>query len=92
MFATIRPISPKIASRWFASSVDYRRTSTGGAAHLDTFDFQAEAFYLKGGYEMFGILDDCPPGHKRFFLRKTLVTTPAKTLNPSSTSRLGAAA
>jgi GNAT superfamily N-acetyltransferase len=38
--------------------------------HLDTFDFQAKDFYLKNGYEIFGELDDCPPGHKRFYLKK----------------------
>jgi GNAT superfamily N-acetyltransferase len=41
-------------------------------AHLDTFDFQGKEFYLKNGYTIFGILDDCPKGHKRFFLRKDL--------------------
>ncbi|KTD48056.1 GNAT family acetyltransferase [Legionella rubrilucens] len=41
-------------------------------AHLDTFDFQAKDFYLKHGYEVFGILDDCPQGHKRYYMRKIL--------------------
>lgn len=41
-------------------------------AHLDTFDFQAKHFYLKHGYEIFGELNDCPPGHKRIFLRKAI--------------------
>ncbi|HAT2049519.1 TPA: GNAT family N-acetyltransferase [Legionella pneumophila] len=40
--------------------------------HLDTFDFQAKDFYLKHGYEIFGVLDNCPPGHQRFYLKKTL--------------------
>ncbi len=40
--------------------------------HLDTFDFQAKDFYLKQGYEIFGILDDCPRGHKRYYLKKYL--------------------
>ena len=40
--------------------------------HLDTFDFQAKDFYLKKGYEVFGVLDDCPPGHKRYYLKKRL--------------------
>lgn len=44
----------------------------GHLAHLDTFDFQAKNFYLKQGYEVFGELEDCPPGHKRFYLRKYL--------------------
>ncbi|HAT6309890.1 TPA: GNAT family N-acetyltransferase [Legionella pneumophila] len=41
-------------------------------AHLDTFDFQAKDFYLKHGYEVFGILDDCPQGHKHYYMRKVL--------------------
>ena len=45
-----------------------------GARHvyLDTFDFQARPFYERHGYEVFGILEDYPPGHRRFFLRKDL--------------------
>lgn len=39
---------------------------------LDTFRFQAPAFYLKRGYETFGTLDDYPKGGKRFFFRKLL--------------------
>lgn len=41
-------------------------------AHLDTFDFQAKDFYLKRGYEVFGVLEDCPPGHQRYYLKKVL--------------------
>ena len=36
-------------------------------AHLNTFDFQAKDFYIKHGYDVFGVLDDCPPGHKRYY-------------------------
>jgi hypothetical protein len=39
-------------------------------AHLDTFSYQARPFYEKLGYEVFGALEDYPPGHQRFFLRK----------------------
>jgi GNAT superfamily N-acetyltransferase len=42
-------------------------------AHLDTFDFQARGFYEKLGYIVFGQLDDYPPGHTRYFLRKALI-------------------
>ena len=38
--------------------------------HLDTFDFQAKEFYIKHGYEIFGILDDCPLEHKRYYMKK----------------------
>ena len=41
-------------------------------AHLDTFDFQARDFYLKNGYDVFGLLDDCPEGHTRYYLSKHL--------------------
>lgn len=41
-------------------------------AHLDTFDWQAKDFYLKSGYEIFGILGDCPEGHQRYYLKKIL--------------------
>ena len=40
--------------------------------HLDTFDFQAKEFYEKHGYEVFGVLEDCPKGHCRCYLKKFL--------------------
>jgi len=40
--------------------------------HLDTFDFQAKDFYIKQGYEVFGILDNCPEGHKRYYMKKNI--------------------
>jgi len=43
-----------------------------GHAHCDTFGFQALPFYQKLGYEIFGRLDDYPPGHARYFLQKRL--------------------
>jgi GNAT superfamily N-acetyltransferase len=39
---------------------------------LDTFTFQARGFYEHLGYAVFGTLEDYPPGHERFFLKKTL--------------------
>ena len=42
-------------------------------AHLGTFDFQAKDFYIKHGYEVFGVLDDCPKDHKRYYMKKELV-------------------
>ena len=41
--------------------------------HLDTFDFQAKDFYLKNGYEIFGVLDNCPEGHRRYYMKKVLL-------------------
>ena len=39
---------------------------------VDTFDFQAEEFYLKNGYKRIGELKNCWFGHSKFFLRKNL--------------------
>jgi GNAT superfamily N-acetyltransferase len=39
---------------------------------LDTFDFQAENFYLKNGYEPIGEIKDFPKGHRRIYLSKKL--------------------
>jgi GNAT superfamily N-acetyltransferase len=41
-------------------------------SHLDTFNLQAKDFYLKHGYKIFGILEDCPTGHKRYYMKKIL--------------------
>ena len=38
--------------------------------HLDTFDYQAKEFYKKQDYKVFGVLEDCPKGHCRYYLRK----------------------
>jgi len=43
------------------------------AVYLDTFSFQARPFYEKQGYQLFGQLDEFPPGHARYFLWKKLV-------------------
>ena len=40
--------------------------------HLDTFDFQAKGFYIKQGYEIFGVLDNCPTDHKRYYMKKNI--------------------
>jgi GNAT superfamily N-acetyltransferase len=42
------------------------------AVNLDTLDFQALPFYEKLGYTIFGLLEDHPVGHTRYFLQKKL--------------------
>lgn len=42
-------------------------------AVLKTFDFQARDFYEKHGYRVIGELDDFPPGHKFYWMRKDFV-------------------
>ncbi len=41
-------------------------------SQLSTFDFQAKDFYIKHGYEVFGILENSPEGHCRYYLKKTI--------------------
>ncbi|HJU28399.1 MAG TPA: GNAT family N-acetyltransferase, partial [Candidatus Binataceae bacterium] len=43
-----------------------------GNAHLSTHSFQARPMYEKLGYEIFGALEDFPPGHSKFYMRKRL--------------------
>ncbi|OOM77862.1 GNAT family N-acetyltransferase [Clostridium sp. BL-8] len=40
--------------------------------HLDTFDFQAMDFYIKQGYEIFGVLENCPKNHRRYYMKKDI--------------------
>ena len=42
-------------------------------SRLYTYSFQALGFYITHGYELFGTLEDYPPGHCQHWLRKTLV-------------------
>ena len=42
-------------------------------AKLNTWDFQAPAFYERCGYREYGREVDYPPGHTNFLLRKDLV-------------------
>ena len=41
-------------------------------AHLDTFDFQGKDFYLKQGYQTFGVLENAPKGHNRYYMKKDI--------------------
>tara|TARA_R110002126_G_C10139125_1_gene470445 strand:+ start:35 stop:457 length:423 start_codon:yes stop_codon:yes gene_type:complete len=51
---------------------DEAKSMGASLSHLDTFDWQAKDFYLKAGYEIFGVLEACPPGHKRYYMKKIL--------------------
>lgn len=48
----------------------YAREAGLAGVWLDTFGFQARAFYEKQGFEAFGSLPGHPRGSERFFLRK----------------------
>lgn len=42
-------------------------------SNLYTYDFQAKDFYEKLGYTVFGILEDCPEGHNRYYMSKRFI-------------------
>ena len=44
--------------------------------NVDTFDFQARAFYERLGFVVFGVHEDLPPGHQCFYLCKRLDQKP----------------
>jgi GNAT superfamily N-acetyltransferase len=54
-----------------AAEKEGRRRGCSGV-WLDTFSFQARPFYEARGYTVFGEIEDHPPGHTRYFLRKRL--------------------
>lgn len=39
---------------------------------LDTFSFQAPAFYQQHGYTIRGAIEDFPRGHRKYILQKPL--------------------
>ena len=41
-------------------------------SRLFTYSFQAQGFYEKHGYTVFGVLEDYPPGHRQVWMRKDL--------------------
>lgn len=41
-------------------------------ARVETTSFQAKPFYERQGYEVFGVLEDFPPGHRSYYLKKRL--------------------
>ena len=58
--------------RLLAIVEDEARQRGAKYAYLDTFSFQAPDFYKKHGYQIFGELENFPPGHQRYFLAKQL--------------------
>ena len=50
----------------------YARKRGAVGSTLETYSFQARPFYERLGYEVCGQIDDYPPGHTKFILRKAL--------------------
>lgn len=39
---------------------------------LETFEFQAKDFYLKNGYQIFGVLENCPFEYNTYYMKKNI--------------------
>lgn len=59
-------------ARLLAAAEDHARALGAGHATLDTLNPAALGFYRRQGYEVFGTLEDYPPGFARYYLRKRL--------------------
>jgi GNAT superfamily N-acetyltransferase len=59
--------------RLLKKAEDEARRRGAKNVYLDTFTFQAPAFYTRRGYRLFGEPQDFPPGHRRYFLTKELL-------------------
>jgi GNAT superfamily N-acetyltransferase len=59
-------------SQLLQAAEDEARAKGGRNAYVETFSFQARPFYERHSYHVFGELEDHPPGHNYYFLRKAL--------------------
>jgi ribosomal protein S18 acetylase RimI-like enzyme len=56
------------------ASAEHRAMELGCRnAYLETFSFQARPLYEKLGYEVYGVLENMPPGHRRYLMKKRLL-------------------
>ena len=61
-------------TRLLAEAEDEARERGCQQAQLVTYSFQAPEFYTKMGYTVYAELNDCPKGHRRYYLKKCLFT------------------
>jgi GNAT superfamily N-acetyltransferase len=61
-----------LGSQLIALAEDEARRRGCIGLFLYTYSFQAPGFYEKQGFERMGVLEDCPPGHQRIYLKKHL--------------------
>ena len=59
-----------LGRKMMATAEEEARARACRGVWLDTFSFQARGFYEKLGYSVFGAIENFPPGHARYFLKK----------------------
>ncbi len=73
-------------SKLLATAEHYAMEKGCHNAWLTTASFQARPFYEKLGYELFATLDEFPPGHQLYFLKKRLSAPRTATAKPRRVS------
>ena len=61
-----------LGARVLAAAEQEARARGCRRARLYTYSFQAQGFYERQGYTVFGVLEDYPPGHRQIWMRKEL--------------------
>lgn len=61
-----------LGSQLLKKAEDEARCRGCKGVFLYTYSFQAPDFYQKQGFQIMGVLEDCPPGHQRYYLKKSL--------------------
>lgn len=59
-------------ARLIGAAEAYAKKRGAIGSTLETFSFQARPFYEGLGYQVCGEIDDYPPGHTKFILKKAL--------------------
>ena len=65
-----------IGTRLVQRAEEIARSRGYAGVFLDTFTFQARPFYERHGYSVFTVIDDYPPGHRRFLMAKRFAENP----------------
>lgn len=61
-----------LGAKLLAEAENFAKQKGARLIKLDSFSFQAPAFYEKYGYTVFGKLEDHPIGHTQYYLFKRL--------------------
>lgn len=59
-------------TRLVHSAEDFALQRGFSRSRVETTSFQAKPFYEKLGYEVYGVLEDCPEGHTSYYMKKQL--------------------
>lgn len=51
---------------------EYAQEEKLTGVRMETWNFQAKGFYEKMGYQLYGTIEDCPPGTIDYFFKKRL--------------------